>query len=129
MANTKVRRSLLVSAVRNASVSCVVQGDAVQQYCRLYLNVTAAGGGVGITVVIRGYDMISGLPVAITPAGAAITATAGLYVYELVPSANVAAGAVMWSLGRILPVSWDVQVIHGDGANWTYSLSCEVFPG
>jgi hypothetical protein len=129
MANTKVQRSLLVSAARTASTSCVVQGDAVQQYCRLYLNVTAAGGGLGITVVIRGYDMISGAAVAITPGGTAITAATGLYIYELVPSPNVAAGAVMWSVGRLLPVQWDAQVIHGDGASWTYSLSCEVFPG
>ena len=126
-ANTKVQRSLLVSAARTASTACLLQADAVQQFVRLYLNVTAASGTGGLQPQIRGYDKISGAAVAISTGGVAVIAT-GLYVYEFVQSANVAAGAVKESLSRFLPVQWDVQVVHGDASSYTYSLSCEVAP-
>ena len=127
MTDRKVQRALLASAARTASTACAQQADSIQQFVRLYLNVTAASGTGGLQPQIRGYDKISGSAVAITTGGAAIQAT-GLYVYELVSSANAAAGAVKESLARFLPVQWDVNVVHGDGSSYTYSLSCEVAP-
>lgn len=128
MSDLKVQRTLLASAARTASTASAQQNDASQQYIRLYLNVTVASGAGGLQPQIRGYDKVSGSAVAISVGGAAIIAT-GLYVYELMPSPNVAAGAVKESLGRTLPCQWDVNVVHGDGSSYTYSLSCEVLPG
>ncbi len=127
MGDLKTQRVLLISAARTASTASAKAFDASQQYIRLYLNVTAASGTGGLQPQIRGYDKISGAAVAITTGGAAIIAT-GLYVYELVSSGNVAAGAVKESLSRFLPVAWDVQVVHGDASSYTYSLSAEVAP-
>ena len=127
MCDQKTQRALLPSAARTATTACAQQTDRTQQVVRLYLNVTVASGTGGLQPQIRGYDRISGGAVALTTGGAAVTAT-GLYVYEMTYTPNAAAGNVKESVGRFLPVLWDVNVVHGDGSSYTYSLSCEVGP-
>ena len=124
----KARRILLPSAARTVATACLVQRDEVQQYCRVYLNVTAASGTGGLTGVFRGYDKVSGLPVALSAGGAAVTA-AGMYVYEMMPYPSAPAGAVKETVGRMLPVVWDFALAVGDASSYTYSVSCEVMPG
>ena len=128
MASTKVQRILLASAARTVQTACPQQADAVQQFVRVYLNITAASGTGGLKAIIRGYDRVSGLPVNITVGGAAAVIATGLYVYELVSSGNVAVSPVLESVGRFLPVQWDVLVTVGDASSYTYSLSCELAP-
>lgn len=128
MENSKVSRPLLPSALRTATTPTAAFVETSHLCIRLYLNVTAASGSGGLQPQIRGYDRISGNAVAVSTGGAAVTAT-GLFVYELMPSANAAAGQVKESLGRYLPYKWDVNVVHGDGSNYTYSLSAELIPG
>jgi hypothetical protein len=129
MADLKTRRTLLASAARTATAISPVQKDASQQFARFYLNVTAASGTGGLKVIVRGYDVASGLPLALTAGGAGVTAI-GSYAFEMMPS-GTAAGlptGILECVGRILPCVWDVQVLAGDATSYTYSLSYEVFP-
>lgn len=128
MENSKVQRPLLASAARTATTASAAFVETQHTCIRVYLNITVASGTGGLQPQIRGYDKVSGSPVAVTVGGTAIVAT-GLYVYEMMPSANVAAGQVKESVGRYLPYKWDVNVVHGDASSYTYSLSCELIPG
>jgi len=125
----KTRRTLLAGAIRTATATCPLQQDAVEQHVRVYLNVTAASGTGGLKVVVRGYDIVSGLPAALNAGGAAAKIAPGLFVYELMRSDALPVGNVVETVGRGLPCVWDVQVTHGDASNYAYSLSCEVLPG
>jgi hypothetical protein len=124
----KTQRILLASLPRTATVACLKQTDAVEQYCRVYVNVTAASGTGGLTCQFRGYDRVSGAAVALSTGGAALTAT-GLYVFEMMPNSQAAAGNVKETVGRMLPYQWDFQITAGDGSSYTYSVSSEVLPG
>ena len=125
-ASIKTRRILLESAVRTATVACAQQTDMTLRTARVYLNVSAASGTGGLNVYFRGYDWASGNPAALSGgAASAITAT-GVYVFEMMHGDAAAVGAVQDTVGRFLPVDWDVQVTHADGSNYTYSLSAEV---
>ena len=134
MSDIKTTRVLLTMAARTATVASAKFIDRAQQFCRLYVNVTVASGTGGLTVQLRGYDPVS-LEPGNTPAGAflngggtAITATGG-YVIELLLTAGSIVGGVHDSVARMLPCTWDVNVGVGDASSYTYSISCEVFPG
>jgi hypothetical protein len=122
----KTRRPLLGSAARTASTATSRQKDPSGQKLRLYLHVTTASGTGGLQPQVRAYDS-TGAAVAITTGGTPVTA-AGVYVYELALSVGAASGNVKESVARVLPYEWDVQVVHGDGTSYTYSLDAEVAP-
>lgn len=121
----KTQRGLLASAVRTATNATPIQKDPVAQFLRVYLNVSAASGTGGLTLVIRGYDKTSGNAAKLTTGGGAIITT-GIFVFELASSGQVAGGDVKETVSRPLPCQWDVQIAHGDASNYTYSVSCEV---
>ena len=130
----KTTRTLLAMAARTATVASSKMIDRVQQFCRLYINVTAASGTGGLTVQLRGYDPVSlepgntPVPALLNAGGGAITAT-GIYVIEFMESSVAASGNVKETVPRMLPCTWDVQVTAGDSSSYTYSVSAEVFPG
>lgn len=124
-AHVRAQRVLLESAARTATTATAQQKDPAMHSVRLYLDVTAASGTGGLTVQIRGYDRVSGAAAAIAKDTAAITA-AGLYVFELAPSIAAADTQRRVALAAYLPVEWDVNVVHGDGSSYTYSLSGEL---
>jgi hypothetical protein len=124
----KTQRILLASAARTSTTACAKQADKVEQYARVYLDVTAASGTGGLTPQFRGYDRVSGNAVLLSTGGTAITAT-GTYCYEMMQNAATAAGNVKETVGRLLPCQWDFQITHGDSSSYTYSVSVEVFPG
>jgi uncharacterized membrane protein len=128
MADIKTVRKLLTSGTRTATIATIKQTDAQEQSLRVYVNVSAASGTGGLTVVIRGYDPTSGLPCALTTGGGAITTT-GIFAFEMMPSSQSASAAVKETVGRALPYVWDVQIQHGDSSNYTYSVGAEILPG
>lgn len=134
MSDIKTIRALLPMLARTAAAACQKFADPEQQAIRVYLNVTAASGTGGLTVQVRGYDPISmrlgNTPVAanLNTGGAAITAT-GLYLFDLGLSVGAVSAGIHDSAARFLPYNWDVNVAVGDASSYTYSLSCEVFPG
>jgi len=96
---------------------------------RLYLNVTAGSGTGGLTLQLRGYDKASldaASPTAyvIFADSAAITAT-GQYVFEIGPALAASDSHRRGALSSYLPVVYDVNIVHGDGSSYTYSLSSE----
>jgi hypothetical protein len=125
MDSVKTQRVLLSSGARTATTASGQQTDYLLLAVRLYLNVTAASGAGGLQPILRGYDKVSGNAVALSTGGTAITAT-GLYVYEFGLNVAAAAGNVKEAVSRFLPVQWDVDVVHGDGSSYTYSLSADV---
>jgi hypothetical protein len=124
---TKARRQLLPSAARTATTATAKFTDPWAKILRLYLNVTVASGTGGLQPQIRGYDPVSGSPVALTTGGVAVTAT-GTYVYELGLAEGTAANNVKECVLRPLPEVWDVNVIAGDASSYTYSLGAEIIP-
>lgn len=122
--NVRAQRGLLPSATRSASTASSQMQDRNSNTARLYLNVTAASGTGGLTLQLRGYDKESGNAAVIFADGSAITAT-GLYVFELGPAVAAADSHRRAVLNAFLPVVWDVNINHGDGSNYTYSLSAE----
>lgn len=95
---------------------------------RLYLSVTSASGTGGLTLQLRGYDKESGSAAVIFADASGITAT-GLYVFEIGPAVAASDSHRRAVLNAFLPVVWDVNVVHGDSSNYTYSLSAETSSG
>lgn len=127
--NLKTHRTLLPSAARTVATACPQQTDTTEQYARVYLSITAASGTGGLKVQFRGYDKVSGNAVALSQGGAAAITATGMYVYEMMPNSQAAAGSVEETVGRMLPYTWDVSVTVGDASSYTYSLSADVLPG
>ena len=116
--------SLLEPATRTATINSPQQNGTVAKSVRLYLNVTAASGSGGLTLQLRGYEKITGNPVVLFADSAAITAT-GMYVFEIAPAVGAADSHRRVVLSAYLPLVWDVNIVHGDASNYTYSLSGE----
>ncbi len=121
----KTSRVLLASAARTASTASSKQTDIDAPALRLYLSVTGAPGGQGLTVVIRGYDKVSGGTVELTTGGDPVTQP-GVYAYEMSFAPDPPFGNVRDVASRSVPYQWDAFVKHQDGLSWTYSLSAEI---
>jgi hypothetical protein len=128
------RRIVLSNAARTATVSCPLVRNTQHRYLRAYLDVQGASGTGGLTLVVRGYSWngvtatngeAMGDPATLLTAPAAITGT-GVFVYELGPYPQAAAGNVQLTVARILPTYWDIQVQAGDGSSYTYSVSVDL---
>jgi len=109
--------------------------NAHHRHARFYLDVTGASGTGGLTLAVRGYSWNGivptihgesyGNPGVILTAPAAIAAT-GVFIYELLPVAQAAHGAVQLAIAETLPVYWDVQVQHADASNYSYAVSVDL---
>ena len=125
MAFTKVSRVLLTSAARTASTASPQFTDMDAQALRFYLNITSAPGGAGVSVVLRGYDKVSGGKVELTTGGLPASQV-GTYAYEISFAPDPAFGNIREAVSRAIPYTWDALVKHFDGLSYTYSLSAEV---
>jgi hypothetical protein len=125
MPASKSRLLLLPSAARTQSTASASLLARRTLSIRLYLNLTAAPGGAGLVVIIRGYDA-TGAAVELTTGGDPVTQT-GCYAYEMssLNTPDDAFGMVRDSSGRSIPYQWDAQVKHLDGLSYTYSLTAE----
>ncbi len=112
----------LQSATRTATTSSPTLVNRRHTGVLAILNVSAASGTGGLTTKIQGKDPVSGNWIDLLADGAAILA-AGTYGFELNPSAGAASGGVRAAVARHLPQEWRVTVAHGDGSNYTYSVS------
>lgn len=128
MGDLKTSRVLLVSAPRSESTASLLQTDLSASALRFYLDVSDDPGSGGLSVVLRGYDKISGKTVELTTGGAPIT-DPGTYAYDVnpnYPSTTDVFGNLRESAARSVPYQWDAIVKHLDGSLWTYSLSVEI---
>lgn len=119
--------TVLASAARTATVSTDVTNYNGRSFA-VILNITAAPNTAStITVQIRVKDSISGNYVTLLASAAILgTASQGVPVtnrYVVALGITVAANLdVSDALGRTM----NVNVIHSDGASWTYSISADI---
>lgn len=123
---------LLASATRSSNTSTSDKRNNNAWGGILILNVTAASGTGGLTVVwetpVPGTDSTYAQ---LNADPTAITAT-GQFIYELSPGASGAGGTnedVEQRVSGVLPQDWRATVKHGDGSNYTYSLSGYILRG
>lgn len=119
-----VERTLLVSAVRNSTTASPDQTNHNARGVIIFLDVTASGGGAGITLRIQGKEPQGSASYFTLNAPPAAIVANGVTAYILYPGALNAAGDVAQVSGSLLPRTWRVNVVHGDGANNTYSVGC-----
>ena len=109
------RRLLLPSAARTATATSPVLRNRRHRGVQLVLVVTAASGTGGLTIHIQQVDRDSGNAIDLAVDGNTITAT-GTFGFQMAPGASA-------STPLFLPTDWQVQVVHGDGSSYTYSLN------
>lgn len=123
--NIRAQRVLLSTAVRSATTASPQQNDRSSKTLRVYLNVQAASGTGGLTLELLAYDKETGSSVVLFADGSGITAT-GIYVFEIAPAIATGGSNRRGILLAYLPVVWSISVAHGDGSNYTYSVSAEL---
>lgn len=123
--------TLLASAARTTSTASSSQTNHGNAGILLWLNITVASGTGGLTLYIQGFDPVSGAAVLLNAAPTAIIAT-GTYAYELRPGATTAGaagtGRVQQRTAASLPRTWRIEVIHGNGSSYTYSVGYALIP-
>ena len=119
--------SIYGSLARTAPPAVVDQTNYNGKGVRVVLNVTAASGTGGLQIQIRGKDSISATYYQINANPTAVTAT-GIYIYDIYPGIGAAAGGITQTTSGIVPRTWTVNVAHGDGTSYTYSVSGVTLP-
>lgn len=118
---------LLPSAARTANTTVPNQTNENARGVLLILNITGGQATGGLQPVIQYVDPISGsTPAPAAPAAAVLAA--GKYGYVLYPGIGAAANDVKQAINAVLPRTWNVVIIHGDGSSYTYSLSYCLLP-
>lgn len=127
-AQTAVRQNtditLLSSAARTATTASADVNSVNLRGITVVLNVTAASGTGGLTLKIQGKDPLSGNYVDLLSATTPVTAV-GTYTYVVYPGASLAGGVIQVS-SLPLPRIFRVQVVHGDGSSYTYSVGASL---
>jgi hypothetical protein len=116
--------TLLASAARTATTNTADQTNANGKGVVVYLAITAASGTGGLQVSIQGKDPVSGNYFLLATLGAAVTTT-GNKAYMFYPGA-ASGGSLQAGAQMVLPRTWRVQIVHGDGTSYTYSVGCSV---
>lgn len=118
----------LASATRSATT---ITGDISNaKGCRgviVYLNVTAASGTGGLTPRLFGVEPTTNTVATIASAATAAT-TVGTRIYHFGPGVGGVNGAtIAWGgAGVMLGGRFQIQVLHGDASNYTYSVTYEL---
>ena len=108
----------LASGARTATATSEVFVNNEHKGIVVYLNVTAAGAGGGLSVRVRGIDPVSRTALEINADPTDVTAT-GTTTYAIYPGHS--AGATQ-STSAVLPRLWDVVVNAANSDSYTYSV-------
>lgn len=108
----------LASAARTATATSETFVNTEHKGIVVYLRVTAAGAGGGLSVRVRGIDPVSKAALEINADPTDVTAT-GTTTYVIYPGAS--AGATQSTSG-ILPRNWDIVVNAANTDSYTYSV-------
>lgn len=122
--NIRAQRVLLSTAVRSATTVSPQQNDRSSKTLRVYFNVQVVSGTGGLTLQLLGYDKETGSSVVLFQDASGITAT-GIYLFEIAPAIAAGGSNRRGLLEAYLPVVWAINIVHGDGSNYTYSVSAE----
>lgn len=121
LVRNNVEAVALASAARTATVNTA---DLINHNARgvmIMLDVSAASGTGGLTIRIQG-KTAAGTYVSLHAAPTAVT-TVTQQLYTLYPGTSSTGGAMAQTVSQILPRTWRIQVVHGDGSSYTYSVS------
>lgn len=119
------RLNALPSAARTATITSAKFNGRDMCGLIIYVNVTAAGAGGGLTAEILGYDA-AGNARRFFAATAALAAT-GTAVYVLSPDDMVAAADVTQVVKLPVPFEWALRVTAANSDSYTYSVTVETF--
>lgn len=114
-------RTIHDSKARTATPDTVDQANSTGRGLHLVIDVTAVTGTPSVVFTIQGKDPVSG-KVWTLLASAAITA-AGTTVLKVYPGLTAAANA---AANDILPPTWNVKAVHGNGDSITYSVTAHL---
>jgi hypothetical protein len=111
--------TLLASAARTTTVSTAVQTNYNGRGAHLILDITTAGTGNLILILVGQYP-----PVGVTRVVASSTTitTTGRTMIELYPGIGAATSEANFRISGALPRTWWAGVNHSDASSWTYSL-------
>lgn len=112
--------TLLASAARTATTASADQTNYNARGLHVAINVSAIGTS-NLTVTVQGKDPISGTYYTLL-AGANITTT-GINILKIYPGITAVANG---SAADILPRTFRVNCVKGDGSSWTYSVSASL---
>lgn len=127
LAATCLAGTALASATRTTSTITTDISARGFRGLIVYLNVTSASGTGGLTPRLIAKDPLSGVTSVSAGVSAAATST-GLRVYHFGPGVGTLAGTgIGWGAASVmLSQTFQLQVLHGDASNYTYSLSYEL---
>lgn len=108
----------LASAARTATATSDTFTNTEHKGIVVYLRVTAAGAGGGLSVRVRGIDPVSRAALEINADPTDVTAT-GTTTYVIYPGAS--AGATQSTSG-VLPRLFDIVVNAANSDSYTYSV-------
>lgn len=120
----------LASAARTVTTLSTSQSSRGFSGILLHLNVTAASGTGGLTLRLVAVDPVTGASSGLAALTGAVT-TVGHRTLAVGPGLGAASGAAVVSSGAIglpLPMTFQIQVIHGDASIYTYSVTYELLP-
>jgi len=117
--------TLLASAARTATTLSANQINYNGKGVIFTLNITAASGTGGLTIVLHGVDPISGLNYDLNTAAAAITAQ-GEYAFVFYPGASGTSTYIKQTNSIVLPRTWNIGVGAGDSSSYTYSVGYQL---
>lgn len=112
--------TLLASAARTSAPTPAVLTNRNKSSLWVFLNVTVASGAGGLSVQVRAVDPVSGALKQLNAAPTAVTAT-GLTTYFF-KSGTISAAGVTQGTNVDVPRDLNINVAHGDGSSYTYSL-------
>jgi hypothetical protein len=113
--------TLLASAARTGTTTTADQQNVDWRGAIAWLNVTAASGTGGLVLRWAGKDPISGTYTLLNSAPTAVIAT-GMVFYVIYPTSYANSNATQAVAYPPLPRTWRIQVTHGDGSSYTYSV-------
>lgn len=119
-----VEGTALASAVRN-SAGGYVSTDVTNHNCRgiyVFFDVTDASGTGGVTLYVEAKDPISGVYRAIHDAFGIVTTTGNRH-YLIYPGLLDTLNNATAIVNGIMPRTFRFKMTHGDGSNYTYSVS------
>lgn len=121
---TASRSQGLPLAARTAGASLPNLSGLGHRGVRVYLDITAASGTGGLSVILRAVGPRG--TIAPLNTGGSPQTTTGLKVYDFYPNAAAAAAGVVDAASRRLPKLFELAVTAGDGSSYTYQLDYEL---
>lgn len=119
--------TVLASAARTATNQSTEQSNLNGRTLLVYLDVTVASGTGGLQLTLQGKVAATAGWKTLTPAPTAVLTT-GTFLYIFGPGGGANSQASLTPPNISIPAEWRINVTHGDGSSYTYSVSASLCP-